>query len=600
METFKQQIAKIKEAYNIVDVVEQENISLKVSGPGEFKGLCPFHNEKTPSFKVSEGFQNYYCFGCGASGDVISFIKETHGCSMSEAMKYLADGAGIQLSFERSAEEDNQPKIDLRKMYSLVQAAHDFYRAEFDKLPDNHPAKKQVLDRGMSTDNPVFGYAPERYGALYKHLKALGYSDELMVQSELIGTKDGNFYDFFHARLTVTLADFNGKPGSFSARKLFDSDSRGKWVNGKASPVFQKKATLFNLHNAKKVSRLKKEIILAEGPFDVLALAEGGFENSVASCGTAFTEEHLKTARQLVGESGQLIFAFDGDGAGIEAALKIFKHFPVAHGISTIALFPEGQDPCDYLQSAGSEGVREIIENATPITDFVITQVANEYKMTDMNTRYKFIQALVNDYLVLVQDKILLDYMIRKASVMSGLDINKIRALLSETKKNSTKRQITKEKQADETFSEMKIEINSMDESDLYYVNAFAMLIENPVELIPLSKGKAFPKKFAGFLVELKESTKKYVEKGENFRLLPEEYTDSDFARFLVKQNRKIYPHDSIDDLKDHYSLVLDNAVQYFRRNEREQHIANVKTALAEATSNEEIIKLLQELENLK
>lgn len=596
MTDFNQQKAKIKEAYNIVDLVEQENVSLSVSGPGEYKGLCPFHNEKTPSFKVSEPFQNYYCFGCGASGDIFTFIQETRGCSFPEAMLYLAESKGIEVDFGTKGRTDTGPKIDLKKMYSLVKDANTFYRNEFEKLDNSHPAKKEILKRGLDVENEVFGYAPERYGALYNHLKEKGYSDELMVQSELIGQKDGKYFDFFYGRLTITLADFSGRPVSYSARKLFDKDSRAKYVNGKASPVFQKKATLFNLHNAKKTARLEGNLILSEGPFDVLAIEKAGFTNAVASCGTAFTEEHLKAARQLVGENGQLTFAFDGDSAGIEAAMKIFIHFPIAHSVSKIALFPEGMDPCDYLQKEGPDKVKEIIENATPITDFVLQEVANHVQLTDMSSRYKFIKILVSTYFSKMTDDVLLEYMMRKASVISGVEIQKIRDLQDDFKKNNHKRALKEQKHEQEELN-MKIELNSFDDSDVCYVNAFSMLIKDPLELIPLTKGVPIPDKFKEFLRELVNNVKRYKAQNKPYRFIAEEYSDVDFAKYLQNVSNNALSHSSMDELKAHYELVLESGVKFYESNVRQAKIASIKAALAEAKSNDEVLEMLKLLE---
>lgn len=596
MSDFNQQKARVKEAYNIIDLVEQENVSLSVSGPGEYKGLCPFHNEKTPSFKVSEPFQNYYCFGCGASGDIFTFIQETRGCSFSDAMLYLAESKGIAIDFGAKGASDNGPKIDLKKMYAMMKDTNDFYKSEFSKLDDSHPAKKEIIDRGLSVNNEVFGYAPERYGALYAHLKEKGYTDELMVQSEMIGSKDGKYFDFFYGRLTVTLADFSGRPVSYSARKLFEKDSRAKYVNGKASPVFQKKATLFNLHSAKKSARLNESLILSEGPFDVLAINEAGFENVVASCGTAFTEEHLKAARQLVGEAGQLIFAFDGDNAGIEAAMKIFIHFPVAHSLSKIALFPMGMDPCDYLQKEGPEKVQEIINNATPITDFVLQEVAAHVNLTDMSSRYKFIKILVSTYFSKMTDEVLLEYMMRKSSIISGVEIQKIRDLYDEYKKNNNKRTvITKEIQ--EAKLEMNIELNSFDDSDVCYVNAFSMLIKNPYELVPLTRDVPIPDKFKDFLREFASNLRRYRDSGKEYRFIAEEYSDVDFAKHLQNVSNTALSHSSMEELTSHYELILNSGVKFYQSSVKQAKIANIKSALAEAKSKEEVMEMLRLLE---
>lgn len=590
--------AKVKEVYNIVDLVEQESVTLSISGPGEYKGLCPFHNEKTPSFKVSEPFQNYICFGCGATGDIFSFIQETRGCSFVEALKFLAESKGIEITDAYS--KDEKPKVDLKRMYELIKDTDLFYRSEFDKLDNSHPAKKQIIDRGLDINNKVFGYAPERYGALYEHLKAKGYSDELMLQSELICEKDGKYFDFFYRRLTITLADFSGRPVSYSARKLFENDTRGKYVNGKASPVFQKKATLFNLNLAKKTARLENKIILSEGPFDVLAIVKSGYENAVASCGTAFTEEHLKAARQLVGESGELIFAFDGDSAGIEAAMKIFLHFPVAHSISKVALFPEGKDPCDYLQSEGAEAVKEIIDNAKPLADFVLRELANHIELTDMDSRYRFIKTLVSKYLTVVTDKILLEYLIRKASVMSGIEMNKITALYSETKNSVKTRKITEPEGPIHQELKLKIELNNLDESDLCYVRGLSLLVRYPLILAPKLSKFTIPEKFLPFLHEYKNSVNKTFSAGHPYRFIYDEYDDQDFAKLLQQTSEKFLVYNDDDTISHHFDLIMTYAEAVYIEQMRQNELSRISAALADAKTPQEIAELLTLREQTK
>lgn len=592
MATFNENLALIKKSYNIVDFIESENISLKVSGPGEYKGLCPFHNEKTPSFKVSEPFQNYYCFGCHARGDIFTFISETRGCSLFEAAKYLAEMKGIAVEFDDKGKRDNGPKVDLRSLYSLLDDTYKFYRAEYEKLDENHPAKKEVKKRNLDVNDPMFGYAPEKYGALIEYLTNKGYSKDLMLQSEMIGEKDGNLFDFFRSRLMITLSDFSGRPVSFSARKLFESDTRAKFVNGKASPIFQKKATLFNLHNAKKSARLQRELILTEGPFDAKAIEIAGFPNVAASCGTAFTEEHLKTGRQLVSETGTLLFAFDGDSAGIEAALKVFTHFPIAHGVSKIVLFPEGKDPCDYYLELGSEGIREILNTATPITDFVLTELVKSYPLTDMASRYKFVQEIVSTYISIMTEPVLIDYMIRKTSVISGIELGKIKELYEKSKSNS-KGRIAPELKRDEPELNMKIDLNMIDDSDVCFVNAFSLLVRFPDRLTKLSKGIDFPSKFQPFLKEFVTNFSIAMKEGRTFHFIAEEYNDIDFAKYLQNVSiTKDYVNED-DELDSYYIHLLRSGEKFYKSSIHEAKKASILAAMNEAKSNEELLELL-------
>ena len=586
---------KVKESYNIVDLVEQENVSLTVAGPGQYSGLCPFHNEKTPSFRVSEPFQNYRCFGCGASGDIFTFIQETRGCTFMEALKFLAESKGIEITSSYKGEEG--PKTDIKRMYELLKDSYNFYRSEYTKLDSNHPAKKQVADRGLPLDHPALGYAPEKSTSLYELLKLKGYPEDLMLESELICEKDGKYFDFFYKRLVVTLSDFSGRPVSYSARKLFENDNRAKWVNGKASPVFQKKDTLFNLNAAKKDARISNKIILAEGPFDVLAIAEAGYKNSVASCGTAFTEGHLKSARQIVGENGELIFAFDGDKAGIDAALKIFLHFPVAHSISKVALFPEGQDPCDYLQAKGADEVKKIIDEAIPLPDFILKEVSRRFPGVDMDSRYKFVRILATQFLPVMTDNLLLDYTVRRASVISSIPTSAIYEIYEDSKKKKPSLRKPTEKVATAPRldkEKLKISLNNLDDSDVCYVKSLSLLILHPRDLAIYLKEFTISDKFLPFLREFRASVNKTIGQGKPYRFLTEDYSDSEFAKLLQVNSEKMPEYGDKDELVNHFKVLMSHAEKVYKNQARQVQLSNTMNALSEAKTKEEVKSLLQ------
>lgn len=595
MSNFKSVLAQIKAEYNIVDLVQEENVQLQASGPGVWKGLCPFHSEKTPSFNVSESFQNYKCFGCGASGDIFSFIQETHGCSFMDAVKYLADQKGIKIDFNKS--DSDKPKVDLTSLYALVKDAYEFYRDEFNKLDNNHPAKKNILDRGLPLDDPIYGYAPESYGALYKYLKNKGYAEDLMLQSQLIIEKNNKYYDFFFGRLMITLSDFAGRPVSFSARKLFDTDTRAKYVNGKESPIYKKKSLLFNLANAKRDIRDKKEIILTEGPFDVLALVNSGITNVVASCGTAFTEEHLKIAHQLVGVDGKLIFSFDGDTAGIKAALRLFVNFPITHTISSVVLFPNNEDPGDCFKKRGAKGIQEVMSHRTQIVDFIINQITRTIKLTDMNSRYTFARIAVGKFAVVMNDEVLRDYFLRKVSLMSGLELTKIEDLYKSFKADKNAHHVVQDiKQAANNNNE-QIELNQLDDSDKCIVSALSLLIRHPFELVHYTETKKIPPKFIPFLRELSTNMRKYKTNGTHFRFIPEEYSDTEFAKSLQNFNTlTVIEKPSEDDMIAHYRYLINVGHNFYKNQQKNTRKAAILGAMNQAKSNKELYEMLNVL----
>lgn len=587
--TFRETLAKIKEAYDIVDLIQAENVSLTKKGE-KYKGLCPFHSEKTPSFTVDETFQTYRCFGCGAHGDIFSFTEAIHGGSFMDAVLYLAKMKNIDVDFT-SMGDDSRPSIDYRALYNLLQDSYDFYRAEFDKLPDSHPAKQEIIKRGLSTSNPVFAYAPERYGALQAYLSERGYSTELMEQSQLISKGDNGYYDFFHARLLITLSDFSGRPVSYSARKLFDTDKRAKYVNGKQSPVYEKQSVLFNLNEAKSYIRDKKEAIICEGPFDVLALDMAGIHNAVASCGTAFTEKQLRSLEQIVDVDGNLVFSFDGDDAGIQAAIKTFNHFPLAHGNSSVILFPEGLDPCDYLVKYGADRLTTVFDadNRVPIIDFVVSQLADKLALSDMMSRYKFARLSMGKYVPAVTDPVLRDYMIRRVSVVSGIQVDELLPMLGKEPRKQVER--VEENKAVEGDSSEIVITNST--SDVGYTQALSMLIREPTLLYPELKGHRVPKKYQPFIKELAQNCRAYFQRHERPKIIPEQYNEPNFVKKLQAIQVSVDYNDT-EKIKKQFNSILDIATASKIEEAKTQKRLAIEQALSQAKSQEEVIKLLK------
>lgn len=587
-DNFKDQLAKIKSAYDITEVVQQENIELHSSGPGKWKGLCPFHTEKTPSFTVNENFQNYRCFGCGAHGDIFTFIENIRGCEFMDAVKYLASMKNIKIEFS-GYEKSNKPKVDIKGLYNLMQDSYNFYRAEYNKLPEEHPAKQEVIKRGLDVNNPVFCYAPERYGALLTYLSNKGYSKELMVQSELIHEKNGRYFDFFHARLMITLSDYSGRPVSYSARKLFEKDNMAKYVNGKQSPVFQKKATLFNLDKAKKSIREKKTAIVCEGPFDVLALQASGIENAVASCGTAFTEEQLRSIEQIVDVDGKLIFSFDGDSAGVSAAIKTFNHFPIVHGNSNVVLFPNGMDPCDYLIKYGSDKMGLVFKRQQPIIDFVLMALGRQLQIGDMQSKFKFAKLTMSKYVPVVTETVLRDYMIRRISVMAGIPVDELRPMLGKPMKRIQRF----DHKEDGTQENNESEIPVKNKSDASYVAAFALLLHRPELLFKKMLTFKIPNKYRPFIRELQEQCRKYYAQGKTVRIIAEEFSMSNFVKKL--QDKKIgvdYTNDT--EISKQFTHLLEIATQKHKEEIKVAKNLSISQALSQAKTHDEIIKLLQ------
>lgn len=375
----KEAVAEVKEAYDIADYIENAGISLKQTGH-RFKGLCPFHSESTPSFTVDAaggGFQSYHCFGCGAHGDVLTFAQEHENLSFWEALTSLAEQRGIDLSGLDKKGDADEPREDMASLREVVKETANYFWLLYHKLPEEHPAKREISKRKLSTKNTFnyYGYAPEGKNKLYTHLRKKGYSDDVIEKTGVCRKSDYGFFDTWQGRLMFIISDITGRPVGFSGRKLYETDKMGKYVNSIDSPVFNKSVVLFNINNAKKPARETGEVYVGEGQFDVSAVNESGNTNVVASSGTAFTEKQSSQLRRLVGEGGKIIFIFDGDDAGRNAARKVFDTDPLIHNKAYVVSFEEGYDPDEYAQKNGLEALGKYIasdEQRIPITEFVL------------------------------------------------------------------------------------------------------------------------------------------------------------------------------------------------------------------------------------
>lgn len=380
--SFKELLSEIKQSQDIVDYIQGSAVALKPSSGGKFKGLCPFHGEKSPSFYVDANFQNYRCFGCQESGDILTFVMNYENLSFIEAVKKLAEDAGIEYELE-----DAEPGVDYRAIRSCVEATAKFFERNFSKLDKGHKAKREVTkERGLPLDGMAYGYAPEGRTNLYKHLKEKGFSEEVMIQAGVVTKweESGKFSDFWHGRLMFIITDPTGKPVGFSGRKLNEEDKRGKYVNSGDGPIFDKSSVLFHQHEAKQEAKKSSTIYVAEGQFDVAAIAAAGLPNVVASSGTAFTRKQVLMCSRMVGESGKVVFCFDGDEAGKKAAYKIFAVAEELQSQCYVVSLPDGEDPCDFRKERGDDELKEKLESgAVPIVDFVLEVISERYDLRD-------------------------------------------------------------------------------------------------------------------------------------------------------------------------------------------------------------------------
>ena len=369
-------VDSIKERLDIVEVVSSY-LKLEKSGQN-FKGKCPFHNEKTPSFFVSPSRQSFYCFGCGAKGDIFSIVEEMEGVDFKGALKLLAERAGVEIEYQRG-----ESKTEKDKLYNALEDASVFFESELEK---NRDALDYLASRGVSKEsikNWRLGYAPNEWRTLFSNLSVLGYAKETLLKAGLVKLADKEPatesagrdtektpYDIFRGRITFPLFDTNGKIIAFSGRAL-EKDTEPKYLNTPDTSLFTKSEVLYGLDKAKDDIRKKNYAVLVEGQLDLVLSYQAGVKNTVASSGTAFTQLHLERLKRL---SPRIILAFDGDGAGEKAAEKSAL-LCLSLGMEVkIAELPKGSDPADLAKNNPEEW-KEILRGATHAIEFMLNKI---------------------------------------------------------------------------------------------------------------------------------------------------------------------------------------------------------------------------------
>lgn len=429
--SFKDSVAEVKRAYDIVTYIQGSGVNLRSSGINKFKGLCPFHSEKTPSFVVDSRFQNFRCFGCGEHGDLLAFVEKTENLSFTDALIKLADDKGIEIALG-----DREDNVDYRSLRECVKQAALFYRKSFRSLDESHAAFKEITSRGLSVKGSVvYGYAPNGGDRLVKHLQGKGFSDEIIIQSGVaLKSSSGRLYDFWRGRLMFFITDITGRPIGFSGRKLYENDKMGKYVNSPDTPLFNKSSVLYNASRARENAAKDSCIYVTEGQFDVAALVESGLPAVVASLGTSFTEGHANLCRRMVSDKGRIVFCFDGDDAGVSAAVKVFRHAPVIHSQSYVVVFPDGMDPCEFMISNGKKSLREYIENnQVPMVEFVLESFLKDLDVNNPTEKSEFIDRAAS-VLKTVSSYSFRESMISKVSLNTFLPVDTVRQAVEKAK----------------------------------------------------------------------------------------------------------------------------------------------------------------------
>jgi DNA primase len=383
-------IEELKARLNIADIVS-DHVSLKNAGVGSLKGLCPFHDERSPSFHVRPGVGYYHCFGCGESGDVYSFVQKMDHLSFTETIERLAERIGFELHYEEggTAEVEKSSRV---RILAANQAAERYF---IDQLGSAEAATGRAFlgERGFdksAADTFGIGYAPKGWNGLRDFLRSKGFTDEELQASGLVSAGDKGVYDRFRGRLIWPIRDVTGQTIGFGARKLYDDDKGPKYLNTPETPVYHKSQVLYGLDLAKRDISKSRQVVVVEGYTDVMAAHLSGVATAVATCGTAFGVDHIKVIRRIMGDDsglGSVIFTFDPDAAGQKAALRAFSEEQRFAAQTFVAVAPDGLDPCDLRLGRGEQAVRDLITNRVPMFEFVIRQVVSRYDLDTVEGR---------------------------------------------------------------------------------------------------------------------------------------------------------------------------------------------------------------------
>ncbi|WP_253900465.1 DNA primase [Mycobacterium asiaticum] len=363
----------------MIEDVVGDYVQLKRAGADSLKGLCPFHNEKSPSFHVRPNHGHFHCFGCGEGGDVYAFIQKIEHVSFVEAVEMLADRIGHTITYTGSATSVQRDRGSRSRLVAANAAAAAFY-AEALQSDEAAPARKYLTERSFDAEAAGrfgCGFAPSGWDKLTKHLQRKGFEFKELEAAGLSRQGRRGPIDRFHRRLLWPIRTSTGEVIGFGARRLFDDDPmEAKYVNTPETVLYKKSSVLFGLDLAKRDIAKGHQAVVVEGYTDVMAMHLAGVTTAVASCGTAFGDEHLAMLRRLMMDDsffrGELIYVFDGDQAGQSAALKAFEGEQNLAGQSFVAVAPDGMDPCDLRLKSGDGALRDLVARRTPLFEFAI------------------------------------------------------------------------------------------------------------------------------------------------------------------------------------------------------------------------------------
>jgi DNA primase len=421
-------IAAIREKVRIEDVVG-DYVQLRRAGADSMKGLCPFHDEKSPSFHVRPNHGHFHCFGCGEGGDVYAFIQKIEHVSFVEAVELLADRVGYTVTYTGSSTTNVQRDRGSRSRLLAANAAAQEFYAQALASDEAAEARKYLTERNFDAAVAAqfgCGFAPSGWDQLTKHLLRKGFEFKELEAAGLSREGKRGPMDRFHRRLLWPIRVSSGETIGFGARRLFDDDqNQAKYVNTPETVLYKKSQVLFGLDRAKRDIAKGHQAVVVEGYTDVMAMHLAGVTTAVASCGTAFGEQHLSMLRRLMMDDnffrGELIYVFDGDAAGRAAAVKAFEGEQNLSGQSFVAVAADGMDPCDLRLRSGDAALRDLVARRTPLFEFVIRSALAEHDLDSAEGRVAALRRCV-PMAARIKDQTLRDEYARQLAGWVGWD----------------------------------------------------------------------------------------------------------------------------------------------------------------------------------
>ena len=421
-------VDEVKARTNIADIIG-ERVALKSAGVGAMKGLCPFHDERSPSFNVRPQAGFYHCFGCGESGDVYSFLRNMDHVSFTEAVERLAARVGYTLHYEDGgAATENTGRT---RLYAANAAAAEYFRAQL-STPEADIARRFLGERGFDAGAAAHfgvGYAPKGWSNMHQALRAQGFSDEELSSAGLVSQGQRGVYDRFRGRVAWPIRDITGQVIGFGARRLFDDDNGPKYLNTPETTIYKKAQVLYGLDLAKRDVSREHRVVVVEGYTDVMACHLAGVTTAIATCGTAFGSDHITVLRRVMGDdttAGEVVFTFDPDAAGQKAALRAFADAKRFNAQTYVATGPQGLDPCDLRLERGDGAVRALLDGKVPMVEFVLDQRIAGFDLASVEGRVGALRAAAPVVADLRDPLLQLEY-VRVLARRLGLDTEAVR-----------------------------------------------------------------------------------------------------------------------------------------------------------------------------